>query len=231
VFEFLAPTVYPSCGTAALLIFLPGAELGPVGGYVATQLYDVGGPIFAICGAVSRPPATYECLLDTQQQAILNTLEANAAGTTVPLGLRPVGSLVEQTIVVQDKLPPLQQQLPAPANSLNAGNLAVQFLVCSPVIDTPPETNDFFPPIAQPSSEPFVSQPSAFVPGTAGTPARTLGGTAGIPTSVLPRTIRPSSPVGDGVRYAAVWLLPLALLAMFGYLGGAFNREVTPPPA
>jgi hypothetical protein len=247
VFEILSPTVYPQCGAAALGVFLAGssdpdasllaeaAKLGlPVQGdpdsSLAGSLYDVSGPLFAICGAVPRPPAQYECLLDAQQDAILNTLESQAAGTTVPLGVHPEGTVVEQTIVVQDKLPP-PPGLPSPLPNPDATSLAVQFLACAPVMASPPESNDFFPPIAQPGSEPFSGpSPASYVPGTSGTSSTTIGGTAA-PTTTLPATPQPSSPVGEGVRYAAVWLLPLGLLAMFGYLGGALTRELPLPKA
>jgi hypothetical protein len=230
VFAFLAPTLYPNCGAAALIAFLPGSEVpalpGPYpypvpGPYIESQVYDVTGPLFVMCAAVPRPTTEYKCLLDAQQEAILNTLEANAAGTTVPLGLHPEGSLVEQSIVVEDKLP-------ASAKPVDVGSLAVQFLVCSPIVDEAPPPGQFFPPIAEPSNEPFTPGTSSYLPGTVGTTSRTIGGYGAI-TGSLPATNRPSTPVGEGVRYAAVWLLPLGLLGLFGYVGPALTRELPLP--
>lgn len=220
VFELVAPTVFPECGAGALLVFLAGSTLAQQGVQVGGNLYDVTGPVFAVCGAVPRPPAQYECLLDAQQDALLNTLEARAAGTTVPLGVHPEGIAVEQAIVVQDKLPP-------PISTAALGSLAVQFLACSPVETGEPESNQYFPPITEPSNEPFSSTPSGYIPATAGTQSRTFAGYGtGAATTPLPPTVRPSTPIGEGIRYAAIWLLPLGLLAMFGYLGPALTREV-----
>src|SRR5437764_1836660 len=101
VFEILAPTFYPQCGTAALVTIVAGQSAGQL----SPDLFAAAGPVFVICGQVPRPGTQLQCVLDLQQQAVLNAVIAQA-GTSLSLGLHPEGDLVEQTITVEDQLPP-----------------------------------------------------------------------------------------------------------------------------
>lgn len=241
VFELIAPTVYPQCGTATVGVFLvrqysdafPDGlghppELQPlidalpqsVKDYpYGAQVLTATNPVFAICGATPKPEQELTCLVDLQAQEAINTV-TRQAGVPLPLGLHPGGDAVAQTIEVEDRLPP-------PAGGLGAGPLAAQFLVCA--VDTqsapplgdysegppsfpPPPTQPYQPPPLSPGSFPgFIAQPPVQLP-----PAP-------------PATSPGATPLGDAVTYAVVWLLPLALLVYGGYFGGALTRELKLP--
>jgi len=230
VLEILGPTIYPQCGTATLVLFeaastaqaLPGTlnsglKLPPgtipdpgLGSY----FYGASAPIFAICGQVPRPQTQLTCLLDSQLQDAIN-----AGGVPLPLGLHPEGDVVEQTITVEDRLPP-------PLNQQGLGANAKVVLGCAESSATPINRGDYgsryTPP---PSSGSFTyppsipaSNPSTYTPPPVTTP------------SVPPVLAQPpaTTPAGEAVRYAAVWLLPLGLLLFGGYFGGALTRDIEP---
>ena len=209
VLELLAPTIHPQCGTATLVVFLAGTSAPQA----APQLYSATGPVFAVCGSVPRPPVQYTCLLDRQAQEAINTVTSQA-GAALPLGLRPEGSVVEQTILVVDRLP-------EPASTSGVQQILPQLLVCAVPVSETPEQGDY-------STAPGALPPPAYTP---------PGGAPGALPGVLTPPVAPPAPpildqppgrtaVGDAVRYAAVWLLPLALLVFGGYFGGAFTRDI-----
>lgn len=215
VFQILAPTLYPQCGTAALVTIVAGQSAGSLG----PDLFSAEAPVFVICGQVPRPGTQLQCVLDLQQQAVISTVLAQA-GAPLALGLHPQGDLVEQAITVEDQLPP---QLKA----VGAGKAASSILGCAPITSTPPTSGDF-------SSMPGAVTPS--FPSSYSLPPSTPSGSITLPFTsppavslpTLPPVVSTVTPTGEAVRYAAIWLLPLALLMFGGYFGGALTREVEP---
>lgn len=216
VLEVLAPTIYPQCGTATLVVFLFGSSVAPaISPELAPLGYQATGPVFAVCGAVPRPPVQYTCLLDRQVQEAINAVTLQA-GAAVPLGLHPQGDVVEQTILVVDRLPP-----PASTSGLQA--ILPPLLVCAVPASSTPEQGDYS---TQPGG---LTPPPSYTP-PASTPGSLPGALASPVTSPVPPVLSQQpparTPVGDAVRYAAVWLLPLGLLLFGGYFGGAFTRDI-----
>lgn len=237
VFEIMAPTVYPQCGTATVGTFvvrqqadafpdglgLPPEVVDPLPQGVkdypyGAQLLTATSPFFAICGATPKPDQELTCLVDLQAAEAVNTV-TRQVGVPLPLGLHPEGDAVVQVITVEDRLPP-------PANGAGAGQLTAQFLVCAVDAQTTPPQGDYsagpsFPP---PPTQPFAPPPSG--PGS-------FPGSIGQPPSQLPPAQPPAAPgatpLGDAVTYTVVWLLPLALLIYGGYFGGALTRELKLP--
>ena len=237
VLEILGPTLYPPCGTASLVLFeaastaqglpktlndtlaskgLPPAVPDPgLGGYV----YNLTGPVFAICGQVPRPQEQLTCLFDQQAQAAINAVTAQV-GVPLPLGLHPEGDIVEQTIYVEDRLP-------LPDDLAGLGDTTKIVLGCAAPASVPPSEGDYS---QQPSSytppPTGYTQPPTFtnpVPGVYNPPPLNQQ-----PPPVLAQQQQPATPAGDAVRYAAVWLLPLGLILFGGYFGGALTRDVEP---
>jgi hypothetical protein len=218
VLEFIAPTVYPPCGTAALVVFLAGSSAPSL----APDLNGATTPVFAICGSVPRPPQQFNCLLDTQAQEAVSTVTGQV-GVPLPLGLHPQGDVVEQTILVVDKLPP-------PAKNAGVQTILPRLLVCAAITQSTQPQGDYSlgAPITYPPG-PFVSGP--YSPGTIpGFPAPPPAAQA--PFSIG-GPVPQANPVGDAVIYAGIWLVPLALLFFGGYFGGALTRDITisPPSA
>jgi hypothetical protein len=236
VFEILAPTIYPQCGTATLAVFeasttaqglpkaindgladagLPGVVPNlPLGAAV----FSAAAPVFAICGQTPRPATQLTCIFDQQAQQAVSAAAAQA-GAALPLGLHPEGDAIEQAIVLEDRLPP-------PANSAALGSTAALVLGCAPITYTPPTRGDFSSaPTYTPPGSTYVP-PSPLIPGAIPAPYTNPG--TQVPP-VLSQQPTPSTPVGDAVRYAAVWLLPLALLLFGGYFGGALTRDIELP--
>lgn len=237
VFEIIAPTVYPQCGTATVGTFvvrqqvdafpdglgLPPEVVDPLPQSVkdypyGAQLLTATSPVFAICGATPKPGQELTCLVDLQAAEAVNTV-TRQAGVPLPLGLHPEGDAVVQVITIENRLPP-------PANGAGAGPLAAEFLVCAVETQTAPPQGDysagpsFFPPPTQPFEPPSLA-PGSF-PGSIGQPPSQL-------PPALPPAAPGSTPLGDAVTYTVVWLLPLALLIYGGYFGGALTRELKLP--
>jgi len=213
VFELVAPTVYPHCGTVALAVFLAGSSAAPL----APTVLNATTPFFAICGAVPAPEQQLTCLIDLQGQEVINSI-ARQAGAALPLGLHPVGDVVQQTIVLEDKLPP-------PANAQGAGALVASTLVCAVPSGSGATPGDFSQPPGDPSFPPPAApafNPPAPLPGFIAQPQPQL-------PPVAPGTPPAQTPLGDAVTYAIVWALPLALLVYGGYFGGALTREIAVP--
>lgn len=214
VFELVAPTVYPSCGTAALAVFLAGSSAAPA----APTLINATTPVFAICGAVPEPPQRLTCLIDLQGQEVINTI-TRQAGVALPLGLHPAGDAVEQVIVLEDKLP-------APASEQGAGAIVASVLVCAVPAGSDSTPGDFSQapsdPSIPPPLAPLFNPPATGVPGFLAQPPQQL-------PPVAPGAPPAQSLVGDAVTYAIVWALPLALLVYGGYFGGALTREIAVP--
>lgn len=237
VFEIIAPTVYPQCGTATVGVFVvrQQADAFPDGlGHppeaqplidalpqevkdypYGAQILTATSPFFAICGATPKPETELTCLVDLQAAEAVNTV-TRQAGVPLPLGLHPEGDAVVQVIAVEDKLPP-------PANGVGAGQLAAQFLVCAVDTATTPPQGDYsvgpsypsFPPPQAPTSYPPITSPGLIAQPPLQLPPA--------PPAGQPQT----RAVGDAVTYAIVWALPLALLVYGGYFGGALTREIS----
>jgi hypothetical protein len=214
VFELVAPTVYPHCGTASLAVFLAGSSAAPL----APTLLNATTPLFAICGAVPAPEQQLTCLIDLQGQEVINTI-ARQAGAALPLGLHPVGDVVQQTIVLENKLPP-------PANANNVGGVVASMLVCAVPAGSDAPRGDFSQDPSDASIPPPLApafNPPAQAPGFLAQPPQQL-------PPVAPGAAPPTqSLVADAVTYAIVWALPLALLVYGGYFGGALTREIAVP--
>lgn len=161
VFEVIAPTVYPPCGAATLVVFL-GSGNAP---QIAPLLLTATGPVVVVCGSVPPPPQQYTCLLDVQQQEALNTVFAQA-GVPMPFYLHPEGDVVSQTILLVDLLP-------APASTSGLQATLPELLVCSTPASTAPVPRDqpttpggsfvppaYTPPAANPVFVPGVLDPA-----------------------------------------------------------------------
>jgi hypothetical protein len=214
VFELVAPTAYPTCGTAILALFVARTTEPSL----ASPIIQGSQPLVAICGAVPQPPAVLRCSVDEQAQAYLDQVQAAALGAPTGIIFNPEGQTVEQLVVLEDKLPP-------PANTAGLGDLAISTLLCEPIgvpagnpdegsTSPPPE---FGPPPAPPAPfAPIAAPPLTNVPATQ--PGQ--GGTQALP---------PAQSVGRPVLYGAIWVLPLALLIFATYYGGALTREIELP--
>jgi len=212
VFEVLAPTVYPQCGAAALVTIVAGQNAPQL----SDDVFAATAPVFVICGQFPRPGTQLQCVLDLQQQAVISAAFAQT-GTPLALGLHPEGDLVEQTVTVEDQLPP---QL----KSIGAGKTVSSILGCAPITYSQPQQGDYssMPSPLPPAYTPYT--PGFSAPGSSITLPYTPPQALSAPT--LPPVVSAVTPTGEAVRYAAVWLLPLALLMFGGYFGGALTRDV-----
>jgi hypothetical protein len=213
VFELVAPVGYPTCGTAILALFVARTTEPSL----ASPIIQASQPLVAICGAVPQPPAVLRCSLDIQAQAYFDQVQAAALGAPTGILLNPEGQVVEQLIVIEDKLPP-------PANTAGLGELASTTLLCEPVGVPAPSSDDGStspdfgaPPYTPPAPYvPISAPPLGAVPGTQ-------------QQAAAPQTIVPAQRVGRPVLYGAIWVLPLALLIFASYYGGALTREIEIP--
>ena len=216
VFEILAPTLYPQCGVAALVTIVAGQNAAQL----SEEIFSATAPVFVICGNVPRPGTQLQCVLDLQQQAVVSAALAQA-GAPLALGLHPEGDLIEQTITVED-------QLPAQVKAAGAGKTVSSILGCAPITSTPPAQGDYSSaPGSIPSSYPGYPLPSTAPVAPINLPYNPAPALSATPP--LPPVVSAVTPAGEAVRYAAIWLLPLALLLFGGYFGGALTREVEPP--
>ena len=214
VFEILAPTLYPQCGAAALVTIVAGQGAPQL----SDDVFAATAPVFVICGQVPRPGTQLQCVLDLQQQAVIGAALAQA-GAPLALGLHPEGDAVEQTLTVEDQLSPQ-------VKSIGAGKVVSSILGCAPITSTQPQQGDYssMPGPLPPAYSPYTL-PSGSAPGSSiSLPYTNPSQPALAPT--LPPVAPSVTPTGEAVRYAAVWLLPLALLMFGGYFGGALTRDV-----
>jgi hypothetical protein len=134
--------------------------------------------------------------------------------------LHPEGDVVEQSIVLVDRLPP-------PASDQDVESLIAPTLVCATGAGESSPQGDYS------SLPPAAYLPPSF-PSTPVVPPAIPGITPQPPTTQIPGNLTPAPSVaviGDAVIYAIVWVLPLALLAFGGYFGGALTREITLAPS
>jgi len=220
VFELLAPTLYPQCGAAALVTIVAGQQVGAVSPQLGPDLFSAMAPVFVLCGHVPRPGTQLQCVLDLQQQAVVNAVLAQA-GAPLNIGLHPEGDLIEQTIAFEDQLPPQ-------VKALGAGKTVSSILGCAAITSTPPSQGDYssMPGAYTPPPSSAYTLPSSAPVGSIRLPYTTAPPALSLPT--LPPVVSAVTPAGEAVRYAIVWLLPLALLMFGGYFGGALTREVEP---
>ena len=225
VFELVAPTVSPVCGDAVLVVALaPGLVAGPTGGALPIEVVTPAfGPLFVVCGSVPAPPARLSCDADRSLNETANQIAAAIAGTPLPVGVDPVGNAVEQTIVIQDIVSP-------PSQVKGLLDQAVATLNCKAVA-APVEQKE---PAEQPAPEetfddsvlgdelalaPLLDTLTPDVPNASPSPYRPA-----------PLPVTPAAQVaGGGFHYPIVFVLPLVLLVLGGYLGRALTQPVGPP--
>ena len=223
VFEVIAPTVSPACGNALLVAVLaPGLIAGQTGGALPIDPSPAIGPLFVVCGAVPAPPARLSCDADRSVNETANAIAAGVAGTPLPVGADPFGNIVEQTVVLEDKLPP-------PANATGVTDQLVAVLNCkaatsvkTPAVPTEPSSDE-------PYDDSVLGDEYSLAPlFDSLTPDLTTPTTSLVPGQALPAT--PVSTVaGVGFLYPVVFALPLVLLVLGGYLGRSLTQPVAPP--
>lgn len=218
VLEPVAPTAYPTCGTAILATFVARTTVPQA----ASPIIQAAQPLVVICGAVPAPPAPLKCSLDVQAQAAFDTAQAAALGAPTGIILNPEGQIVEEIVLIEDQLPP-------PADTAGLSDLVISTLLCEPIAvpagnsgdgETSPPP-DLGPPPVSPYA-PFIPIGAPPIDGVVNTQVPPAG------TQALP----PAQIVGRPVLYEAIWVLPLALLIFASYFGGALTREIEiAPPA
>ena len=226
VFELVAPTVSPVCGNALLVLALaPGLVSGQTGGAVPIEtIAPAFGPLFVVCGAVPAPPARLSCDADSSLNATANAAAAAVAGTPLPVGVDPVGSTVEQTIVLQDTVAP-------PSTVKGALDRVVATLNCK-AVTSPTEPPEAATPEPAPSDENFdesvLGDELALAPLLDRLTPNITGGAPALRPGTA--TVRPTAAVGGGGFHdPIVFVLPLVLLVLGGYLGRALTQPVAPP--
>jgi hypothetical protein len=226
VFEVIAPTVSPVCGNALLVLALaPGLVAGQTGGALPIEVIAPAfGPVFVVCGAVPAPPARLRCDADNSLNETANAVAGAVAGTQLPVGADPFGSTVEQTIVLQDTLPP-------PANTTGALDQVVTTLNCKAVAApvAAKEPADESAPADETSDESVLGDELALAP-LLDTLTPDLSAPAAAPARNPSLQAAPAVAIGgSGFHYPIVFALPLLLLALGGYLGRSLTQPVGPP--
>jgi hypothetical protein len=250
VFELIAPTVFPACGTASLGVFLVRSEvvdadidqtiddnvdglgLPPaIAEQLKTQLkaavpesvkeYPRGAQVITV-----TTPLTVICSAVPRPPQELNCLFdvqfAQIVGTvTGQAGAQvPLGLHPEGDLVEQTIV--VQDKFPAPVADLGLAQTAAQTLVCAVAAGSVPG-GDYSQPPAPPPYVPPPSAPVAYPPQIPSAP--TYQAQVLLPSNTAPLPPR-AAPVGDAVIYGAVWLLPLAMLFFGGYAGGSLTKEI-----
>src|SRR5262249_38802815 len=153
------------------------------------------GPLFTVCGAVPEPGRPLTCSPDVQALNALNQLSA-IDGVPTLFEVRPSGEVVEQTILIEDKLPP-------PANSLGLGNQVSGVLDCkapqTPSTATPTHDGSGLEPMPS-FAAPVVPTPLAIGPASA-LPAS-------LPSLAPPRDIKPTTFLIRGGSYLIAFSIP-----------------------
>jgi hypothetical protein len=203
-------------------VLAPGLIAGQTGGALPIDPSPAIGPLFDVCGAVPAPPARLSCDADRSVNETANAIAAGVAGTPLPVGADPFGNLVEQTIVLEDKLPP-------PANATGVTDQFVAVLNCkaaasvkTPAVPTEPSTDE-------PSDDSVLGEEFSLAPlFDTLTPDLTTPSTPRVPNQALRAT--PAVTVRNvGFLYPIVFVLPLVLLVLGGYLGRSLTQPVAPP--
>ena len=227
VLNVLAPVGSPTCGSAALLA-LTASSLVPASVGVSSLLGTGLAPVYIACGNVPVPDSSTAlvCAQDDQIFGVLSTLTLAAIGAQPPISTRTVGPVVETVYVVQ-------AGSPAALGSLGAAAILGGALACRPLHPAAP------PPAASsttggdesasPASGDDYLSPylgSDFALGAGGT---TLPGLALPPgTRLTPAaTDAPAHPFA----YPFVFVLPLLLLALGGYLARSLTDDIRFPSA
>jgi hypothetical protein len=228
VLEVVAPVASPQCGNATLVVAI-GPSVVPVPlSTLPINPLPLLGPVFVLCGSVPVPSAKSQlvCAVDDQIVAALNQATVAAAGTPLPVDVRVVGPTVEALFVLQDKLPP-------PASTAGLAETAKATLACRFVREA--STSSVAPPDVAPevAADTSVVEELALPDLTTGdiffpldTPASPE---LAAPTAQTP-ALRPVVEIGGpGFAYPVVFILPLLLLVIGGYLGWALTQPVDPP--
>jgi hypothetical protein len=228
VFELIAPTVSPVCGNALLVAALaPGIVAGQTGGTLPIEVITPAfGPLFVICGSVPAPPARLSCDADRSLTETANAIAAAVAGTPLPVGADPVGSTVEQTIVVQDLVAP-------PSTVAGLFDQTVATLNCRAATTpaAPPEPTDAAPAPAEDSFDESVLGDELALAPLFDSLAPDVSALTPAPDGNAPRSVVPAAQLssGGGFHYPIVFALPLVLLVLGGYLGRSLTQPVGPP--
>lgn len=225
VFEVVAPTVSPVCGNALLVVALaPGLVAGPTGGALPIEtIAPAFGPLFVICGAVPAPPARLSCDADNSLNETANAVVAAIAGTPLPVGVDPVGAAVEQTIVLRDTAAPpsaIGGLLDNVVTTLNCKTATAPVAPPEPEAEPAPADESFDEAVLgeEFTLAPLVDSLAPDITQLAPTPGS--GALSAAPAVQVG---------GGGFHYPIVFVLPLVLLVLGGYLGRALTQPVGPP--
>jgi hypothetical protein len=208
VLELLAPFASPACANAtAVLTAAPGSVL-------------------AVCDTVPAPRQRLSCQADDGARAVLDKATGTATGMTLPADTRVAGPAVEEVVVIEDALPP-------PANSANLASQVKGFLACRvllpPVEAAPPDDTEE----PAPSSAAFdvgslddrfdfgSILASTVEPGPALAPV-------GLTTVAPAATTEPLGVIRTGgYAYPVVFVLPLVMLVLGGYVARSLTQPVS----
>jgi hypothetical protein len=223
VFEVVAPIASPVCGNGVLVAAIaPSLVQGQIGMPLPVDVGPVLGPAFVLCGSIPQPPARLTCSADDTVAATFNSVVAAILGAPLPVDTRVVGPAAEQTVVIEDKLPP-------PLNSQGLSDQVVTTLTCrAEAADETPPPGEEAPP--QPPShveDSYYDEISL--------PDLTLGGDDQL-RGAFPRSLRPPRAVtaigavgGPGFAYPVVFALPLVMIVIGAYFGRSLTQPVERP--
>lgn len=224
VLSIVAPIVRPHCTSITLLSVLAPALIPTAGLPVALpSTFALFAPVFAACGEFAVPASspTYVCAMDDQITALISLTVASALGTDLPLDTRFVGPLVESLEVIQKKIP-----ASAGGTAPDLGQTGYKGFACRTIGGTPtlsptdpPEEGDG-PVVDLPTSVEGVSfDQSDFLDAIAPvTDAANL--------SPVTSTRTTTKFFNNRFAYPIVFLLPLLLLALGGYVGRVVTRPI-----
>jgi hypothetical protein len=226
VFEFVAPVVSPVCGNAVLVLALaPGIVSGQLGMPLPVDILPLFAPALVLCGSVPQPPAKLTCSADDTVGDAVGSAVAAAAGLPLPVETRVVGPLAEETVVIEDKLPP-------PLDTQGVSDRVVQTLDCRSA-DVQRDVGPDEEPAAEPAEQPTsidefddFALPDLSLGGDLSSLDGTVDGgntDGGAQFAAQPVV---GATTGPGFAYPVVFALPLVMLVIGGYLGRVLTQPV-----
>jgi hypothetical protein len=222
VLELVSPTVSPLCADSAIAVALiPGALKGVT---LPPALYTLLGPVVVLCGSVPLPHGRYSCALDAAAVKQLAALSPTV-GTLAPVLPAPLATLVQQVAYVENQV--------TPGSPLHLALTIAATIQCVGASAPPPSSSpSSLVPLRDTSIGVVTPSPAAPLPTAIPTAVPTVVPSApSVPAAPLatlpPQAAAPIAIVSSGgFQYPAVILLPLLLLALVGYLVGAFTRPI-----
>ncbi len=223
--DLLAPVGSPTCGSASLLALTASALLPASLG--ASSLLGFGlAPVFIVCGNVPVPDGSTQlvCAVDDQVLAALSTVTLATIGSGPPVSTRLVGPVVETFYV-------LQANAPAAVGGLGGAGLLSGALACRALRAPSPPPPPASAPAVSDDDAPEVSGDEFLLPYLGSDFAIGSSGDEGV-TSLLPGARVAPAVAVEGAHpfaYPLVFVLPLLLLAVGGYLARGLTDDIRFP--